>query len=98
MIARELLGAFALVSVFGVSSGAVPLQCGGSDTPAELRTEDTAGDALWDLAQKFHDQHDEAAARGTLQFLVERYPSSRYAPAAREQLARGADGGPAQEP
>jgi hypothetical protein len=98
VIARELLGAFALVSVFGVSSGAVPLQCGGSDTPAELRTEDTAGDALWDLAAKFRAEHDDAAAKETLQYLVAQYPSSRHAGAAKELLARlgdvaAADGG-----
>ena len=66
MLLRELAGAAALMSVFGLTSGAVPLQCGGSDTPsAEMSTEDTAGDALWNLAQKFRDEHNDAAAKET---------------------------------
>lgn len=69
-----------------------PLQCPHDTDPAHC-WDDAPGDGLWDLAQKFHDHHDDAAARGTLAFLVERYPSSRFAPAAREQLAREADGG-----
>jgi outer membrane protein assembly factor BamD (BamD/ComL family) len=71
---------------------AAPFQCG-HDYGPELRHEEGPGDALWQLAQKFHDEHDDAAARRTLQYLVERYPSSRWAGAAREELARGADGG-----
>jgi outer membrane protein assembly factor BamD (BamD/ComL family) len=86
-----------LAAVASVAFAFAPLQCPHDTDPAHC-WDDAPGDGLWDLAQKFHDQHDEAAARGTLQFLVERYPSSRYAPAAREQLGRGADGGPAQEP
>ena len=50
-----------------------PLQCG--HTPeAELREDETPGDALWRLAQKFHDSHDAAAEKATLRYLVERYP------------------------
>jgi hypothetical protein len=88
---RELAGAAALLSVFGITSGAVPLQCGGSDTPAELRTEDTAGDALWDLAAKFRAEHNDAAAKETLHYLVQQYPSSRHTPAAKDMLAQMGD-------
>jgi hypothetical protein len=85
MIARSLVVVLAVATA--------PLQCGKSYDP-DLRKDDTPGDALWQLAQRFHDENDEAAARRTLQYLVERYPSSRWAPAAREQLGPVAgDGG-----
>ena len=62
-----------------------PLQCSHDPDPSE-RTEDTAGDALWNLANDFEARGDHAAARHTLETLVTRYPSSRHAPAAREML------------
>ena len=62
-----------------------PLQCGRDPDP-NLRLEDTAGDALWSLAAKFEAEHNDAAARETLQYLVEKYPSNRHAPEAREKL------------
>jgi hypothetical protein len=71
-----------------------PLQCSHHGDDPTLRTEDRAGDALWGLAHDFRAKHEDAAARGTLQYLVERYPSSRYAAAARDELANLADGGP----
>jgi hypothetical protein len=91
-----------LVRVMGwplvaVALAIAPLQCPHDNDPAHC-WDDAPGDGLWDLAQKFKANHDEAAARGTLEFLVERYPSSRYAPAARGELARGADGGHPPQP
>jgi TolA-binding protein len=65
--------------------GTAPFQCG-KDPDPNLRREDTAGDALWALADKFEKEHNDAAAKETWQYLVEKYPSSRYAPAAREKL------------
>jgi hypothetical protein len=63
-----------------------PLQCG--HTPeAELQEDETPGDALWMLAQTFHAEHRDAAERQTLEFLVERYPASRWAAPARDRLA-----------
>jgi outer membrane protein assembly factor BamD (BamD/ComL family) len=68
-----------------------PLQCG--HTPeAELQEDETPGDALWRLAQKFRDRHDGAAERQTLEYLVERYPASRWVAPAREELAKLAPG------
>jgi outer membrane protein assembly factor BamD (BamD/ComL family) len=81
MSMRALSGPLAAVLL-----AAAPLQCPHDNEVAHC-WDDAPGDGLWDLAQKFRDAHDEAAARRTLAFLVERYPSSRYAPAAREQLA-----------
>lgn len=80
-----------IARLFAVSLvvSSAPFQCGHERDPA-LRWDETPGDALWQLAQRFHAAHDEAAARQTLEYLVERYPSSRWAPAAREEL--GGDG------
>ena len=68
-------------------SSVAPLQCG--HTPeAELREDETPGDALWQLAHRFEQGHDQPAARQTLEYLVERYPASRWAPAARDELEK----------
>jgi hypothetical protein len=78
----------------GVLLAAAPMQCG--HTPdAELREDETPGDALWRMAQRFHDTRDATAERETLQYLVDRYPASRWVGPARDQLARlgGVDGG-----
>jgi hypothetical protein len=78
MLARVALGAVLLATA--------PIQCG--HTPdAELREDETPGDALWRLAQRFHDAHDAAAERETLRYLVDRYPSSRWVGPARDELA-----------
>ena len=66
-----------------------PLQCSHDPDPS-LRQEDTAGDALWDLAHDFKDGGDDVAYRHTLETLVSRYPSNRHALAAREELDGGA--------
>ncbi|MCL2722826.1 MAG: tetratricopeptide repeat protein [Polyangiaceae bacterium] len=76
---------FAVAGVLLASLGHAPLQCSRDPGP-ELRTEDTAGDALYKLAQNFRAKGNDAAARETLRFLVERYPSNRFAPAARDEL------------
>lgn len=89
MSLRVLYGPVA-AAVFAIA----PLQCPHESDAAHC-WDDAPGDGLWDLAQKFRDAHDEAGARRTLQFLVDRYPSSRYAPAAREQLAGHDSAGPA---
>jgi len=72
--------------------GHAPLQCSRSPDP-ELRREDTAGDALWDLAEDFRAKGNAAAAHETLRFLVERYPSNRHVPAARAALGETAGAG-----
>ena len=77
---------------------AAPIQCGHT-SDASLREDETPGDALWALAAQFRDAHDESAEKKTLQYLVSRYPLSRWVPAAREELARlggGAGDGGAQ--
>jgi hypothetical protein len=66
-----------------------PIQCGHDPDPSE-RIEDTAGDALWDLAADFEARGNHDAARRTLEMLATRYPSSRHAPAAKDILDGGA--------
>jgi hypothetical protein len=80
----------ALAFALALAAASAPIQCGHAPDPNERR-EDTPGDALWQLAQKFHQEHDDKAERRTLQYLVEQYPSSRWAPAAREQLGQGGE-------
>jgi hypothetical protein len=64
-----------------------PLQCG--HTPdAELREDETPGDALWQLSQRFQAAHDAAGEKRTLQYLVERYPASRWVSPAKDELAK----------
>lgn len=62
-----------------------PLQCSGPP-PESPRYEDTPAEALWELAARFGRAGDEAARRRTLEYIVERYPSSRFAQAARHEL------------
>ncbi len=85
----------AFVAVAFVAAGSTaPLQCG--HTPeAELREDETPGDALWAMAQKFHDGHDVAAERATLEYLVERYPASRWVSPAKDALGHLGAGGDA---
>ncbi len=70
-----------------------PLQCSREPGP-ELRRYETPPEALYDLATRFKAKGEERAWRDTLAYLVERYPSSRFALRARDELA-ARDGGPA---
>lgn len=63
-----------------------PFQCA-SQPPPDRAREDTPGDAIYDLAQRFGEEGDEVAERRTMQFLLERYPDSRHCEAARMWLA-----------
>jgi hypothetical protein len=69
-----------------------PLQCS-RDPGAELRREETPPEALYDLAMRFKDKGELRAYRDTLAYLAERYPSSRFAVRAKEELAALRDGG-----
>lgn len=84
MMSRPLLVA--------LSVALAPIQCGKSYDPS-LSRDETPGDALWQLARRFREQHDEAAARRTLEYLVEQYPASRWSAAAREDLEHAGYGG-----
>lgn len=66
-----------------LSLGTAPYQCK-SDDPARAR-EDTAGESLMQLCGRFAAKGDDAAARATLDYLMERYPSSRMSVRAKEE-------------
>lgn len=79
----RLLGTGLVVAILGA-----PLQCGGGSESA-ARHEDSAGDALYSLARDFRAKGNEPAAKDTLRYLIEHYPSNRHVPAAREELGDG---------
>lgn len=62
-----------------------PYQCAKKADP-EVEREETPGEALYRLAEEFRARGDEEAYRTTLEFLVTRYPASRFAQAARTDL------------
>jgi TolA-binding protein len=63
-----------------------PLQCASEPEPNRRRAE-TPAEALWRLSERFRAEGDQRARRTTLQELVTRYPNSREAGMAREDLA-----------
>ncbi len=63
--------------------GAAPYQCKSND-PERARDE-RPGEALWLLCGRFAAAGDDAGARRTLDYLVERYPSSREAKRAADE-------------
>jgi hypothetical protein len=74
------------VAALAATLAAAPLQCPRPAAPETAR-EETPGEALWTLAERFDREGNGPARDRTLRFLVERYPSSRFAYAARERLA-----------
>ena len=77
--------------LFSASFALAPIQCKHDPDPNN-RLEDTAGDALWNLAEQEKRENDDAASKKALRYLVEHYPSNRHAPAARAALGiSGAD-------
>lgn len=78
-----------VVTALALALGSAPVQCAHKPDP-DLRREDGPDDALWGLAQSFEAKGDAAAARETLRYLLEKYPSSRHAAEARSQLGASA--------
>jgi len=78
-----------VVFLLGVFSRHAPYQCGSRTTEASVR-EETPAEALYHVAQKLRTQGDEQGYKTTLRYIVERYPSSRFAVAARADLAEDA--------
>jgi hypothetical protein len=74
-------------AVVAAVTGNAPLQCGGGHGADQH--EDDGGDALWNLAQDFKAKGNQEAAKQTLRYLIEKYPSNRHVPAAREELGEG---------
>lgn len=63
-----------------------PFQCGGGDRPEETRLEDTPGEALYRLAGEFEKAGDRPGRVRVLKHLVARYPKSRFAQSAQDDL------------
>jgi outer membrane protein assembly factor BamD (BamD/ComL family) len=80
--------AASVVVLLGIFSGHAPYQCGRS--PEATVREETPGEALYHVAQKLHAQGDEQGYKTTLRYIIDRYPSSRFAVAARADLAEDA--------
>jgi len=79
-----------VVLAVAMMASRAPLQCSG-EPPDETRRYETPPDALYDLAARFKKKGDQHAYRETLAYLIERYPNSRFAVRAKEELA--GDGG-----
>ena len=75
--------------LFGALASA-PLQCGSEPDPA-LRRYETADEALYELSERFKQRGDRDAWQATLEYLVERYPNSRFAARARQELSKTED-------
>ncbi len=66
-----------------------PFQCA-RHPPPEQRVEDDAAEVLYTLAEKFKAEGNAPARAETLRFIVTRYPTSRFAEAARLDLGESA--------
>ena len=62
-----------------------PLQCPHEPDP-KLRREETPGEALYGLAGQFQARGETSAWRSTLEYLIARYPNSRFAEMAKQDL------------
>jgi hypothetical protein len=82
-------GAFVLLAALAHA----PLQCAHEVKP-ELRTEDDPAEELYLLAEQFRLKGEPAARRETLERLQARYPNSRFAVRAREDLGQPVDPAP----
>ncbi len=86
---------WASILVLSATLGGAPFQCGSESDPASA-LEETPGEALYELAEQFKRRGDQAAWRGTLTYLIERYPASRFAVTAKSDL-RAAEAAAATE-
>jgi hypothetical protein len=66
-------------------AAAAPMQCQ-SDPPSEERRYEHPPEALYALAGRLHREGETRAWRITLQTIVERYPNSREAVMAKDDL------------
>lgn len=80
---RALLASIAVVAAVAQA----PFQCASEADPKRRSYEDP-GEALYGLAAQFEKQGDRGARVATLRYLAERYPASRFANMAREDLEK----------
>ncbi len=78
-------------AAFTLLLAVAPFQCP-SDPDPEKRREDTPGEALYDLAGEFKKAGDKEGHVRTLKYLIQKYPRSRHAVQAHQDLeAMGVD-------
>jgi outer membrane protein assembly factor BamD (BamD/ComL family) len=74
-----------MLVLLGIFARHAPYQCARS--PEATVREETPAEALYHVAQKLRADRDEQGYKTTLRYIVERYPSSRFAVAARADLS-----------
>lgn len=74
-----------MVCALGFGLNSAPLQCS-SDREPDLRRYETPSEALYGLAVELKQKGNEDGWRDTLQYLVRRYPNSRFAERAKQDL------------
>ena len=72
-----------LISVF--LANAAPVQCGEPE-PIRYADRDDPAEVVFDLGKRLDARGEHGAAAMTWRYLIERYPSSRYAQRARAEL------------
>ncbi len=86
--ARNPRGAILVALAFALL-GAAPVQCGRTE-PIHYAHRDDPAETVYQLGVRLRSRGHEEAAHETWQFLIERYPSSRWAERARDDLQREA--------
>ncbi|MBI5499869.1 MAG: hypothetical protein HY907_06475 [Deltaproteobacteria bacterium] len=83
------LGTVTAVILAGLlAAGNAPMQCA-SDDREPLPTVPEAPEECYLLAQRLLAQGDVGGWRSALEYVIERFPDSRYAARARDDLAHG---------
>lgn len=80
-----VLRAVAAAALVVASVGTAPMQCAREPEP-EMAHEEDPPEALYGLAEQFKERGDREARVTTLRYLVARFPSSRFAAMARQDL------------
>jgi hypothetical protein len=75
------------VLLLAASLSFAPFQCEKEIDPSKAR-EESPGEALYGLAEQFKADGDEAARVRTLEYIVARYPKSRFAIMAQDDLEK----------
>lgn len=84
-------GLLAKGAIVLVLCGTAPFQCA-SEVDPNRAIEESPDEALFRLSEQFKADGDEKARVRTLRYLVERYPSTRFAKMAEQDLAAMGNG------
>ncbi|UQA58210.1 tetratricopeptide repeat protein [Polyangium aurulentum] len=74
-----------VAAAFVCAVGTAPMQCARDPKP-DKAMEEEPGEALYGLAEQFRARGDKDARVATLRYLVNRFPASRFAEMARQDL------------